>query len=98
MTKPLWMISYDVTCPKRLRKIHKYCSKYGWPMQKSLFLFALTRQEREDTCEQLIQLMDRKEDKLLCLPFNTAEGGFHLVPYDPVLLVHSDPRLEGFIY
>ncbi|MBB1420783.1 CRISPR-associated endonuclease Cas2 [Pseudoalteromonas sp. SG43-7] len=98
MAKPLWIISYDISCPKRLRKVHKYCATFGWQMQKSLYLFAFSRSEREKACHQLTELINLQEDKLLCLPFNVLEGSFHHVPESPLILIHDDPRLEGFVY
>ncbi|KYN26265.1 hypothetical protein AUQ44_14300 [Vibrio cidicii] len=98
MNKPLWIISYDISCPKRLRKMHKYCSKYAWPLQKSVYLFALSRTEREKTCQRLLSMLDQQQDRLLCLPFTLLEGSFHQVPESPLILIHSDPRLTGFVY
>ncbi len=98
MAKPLWLISYDICCPKRLKKVQKYCAKNGWTVQKSIFLFAWTRSEREDACSDLISMIEREEDKLLCLPFSTLEGSFHHTPPTPILFIHDDPRLTNFIY
>ncbi len=28
--KPLWLLSYDIACPKRLRRVHKLCASQGW--------------------------------------------------------------------
>ena len=98
MAKPLWIISYDISCPKRLRKVHKYCAKYGWQMQKSIYLLALTRSEREKACQHLTELINIGEDKLLCLPFSNLEGSFHQMPESPFILIHDDERLEGFVY
>ncbi|MFY8299513.1 CRISPR-associated endonuclease Cas2 [Pseudoalteromonas sp. SS15] len=95
--KPLWLISYDISCPRRLKKVHKYCAKRGWPLQKSLFVMALTKAERQTACDYLVTLINKESDKLLCLPFTILEGSFHLMPQSPLMLIHSDPRLEGFV-
>jgi CRISPR-associated protein Cas2 len=95
--KPLWLIAYDISCAKRLKKIHKYCAHRGWPMQKSIFLLALTKSERKVVCDYLIEQIDPNTDKLLCLPFTAVQGSFHLVPKSSIILIHSDQRLEGFI-
>jgi len=96
--KPLWLIGYDVSCPRRLRRLQKRCAAAGWPLQKSLYLFALSRVERQRLCAELQGLIDPLEDRLLCLPFEPAEGSFHLGPAGDVLLIHADPRLQGFVF
>ena len=97
MAKPLWIISDDIACPKRLRRIQKYCATNGWQLQKSIYIFALSRQEKQKVCKELVKMMEREEDRLLCLPFVNMEGSFHLLPENPMIVVHEDPRLEGFI-
>ena len=96
MAKPLWIISYDIACPKRLRKIQKYCAENGWQMQKSIYILALSRKERESACDELTEIIDLNEDKLLCLPFVNTEGSFHLMPENTIIMTFSDERLEGF--
>lgn len=98
MPKPLWVIGYDISCPKRLRRIHQYCATHGWSLQKSLYLFALSRTERKLTCDELIKMMNTHEDRLLCIPFSSLEGSFHLAPASDVHLIHDDPRLDKFVY
>lgn len=96
--KPLWLIGYDVSCPRRLRRLQKRCAAIGWPLQKSLYLFALTRTERLRLCAELEELIDPQQDRLLCLPFEPIEGSFHLGPAGDVQLFHDDPRLQGFVF
>ncbi|WP_021014795.1 CRISPR-associated endonuclease Cas2 [Prodigiosinella confusarubida] len=98
MSKPLWLIGYDITCPKRLRKMQRRCASQGWALQKSLFLFALTVPERQALCRELQRLINPEEDRLLCLPFDTPSGSFHLGPRSDYLLIHSDPRLNDFVF
>lgn len=97
MDKPLWLISYDVSHPKRLRRIYRYCSQYGWPLQKSVFVFALNKAEKAQACQELIDLLDSDEDKLLCIPFNPTAGSFHLMPPTDLVIAHDDPRLARFV-
>ncbi len=98
MAKPLWLISYDISCPSRLRRIQKYCAAHGWALQKSLYVFALDRKERLETCAELTAMLEQEEDRLLCLPFSTPEGSFHLTPISDIVLVHDDPRLDSFVF
>jgi len=97
MPKPLWIITYDICCPRRLQRIQKHCASHGWALQKSFYLFAFNRSEREAFCAKLIGMLDKKEDRLLCLPFSTPSGSFHIMPESDLLIIHDDPRLEGYI-
>lgn len=95
--KPLWLIAYDITCPRRLRRMQRRCTQEGWSLQKSLYLLPLTKEERLALCDDLKALIDPEEDRLLCLPLEDAEGSFHLGPRDPIQLFHDDPRLTKFV-
>lgn len=98
MPRSLWLISYDISSPKRLRKMHRRCAAIGWQLQKSVFVFELTSTERQTLCRELAQLIDARYDRLLCLPFDTPPGSFHHGPTSNLLLVQADPRLEGFVF
>ncbi|EHA1079992.1 CRISPR-associated endonuclease Cas2 [Photobacterium damselae] len=67
--KPLWLFSYDIGCPKRLKKAHKLCSEAGWCLQKSVFVMALTPPEKMAFCKKVEKVVDKQQDRLLCLPF-----------------------------
>jgi len=32
-----WLIAYDITCPKRLGRVHRYLKKHAIPVQYSVF-------------------------------------------------------------
>lgn len=98
MPRSLWLISYDICCSRRLRKVHRYCATSGWQLQKSVFVFELSPNERIALCSELEQLVDTQQDRLLCLPFETPQGSFHLGPPSQLLLAMADPRLEGFVF
>ncbi|MBQ4676644.1 CRISPR-associated endonuclease Cas2 [Aeromonas hydrophila] len=97
-TKPLWLIGYDISCPRRLRRMQRRCAEAGWPLQKSLYLLPLTSAERLALCDELKALIEPELDRLLCLPFSVVEGSFHLGPRGPVLLFHDDPRLADYVF
>ena len=33
-----YLVSYDISDPKRLRRVHKAIKAFGWPMQYSVFI------------------------------------------------------------
>lgn len=95
--KPLWLFSYDICSPKRWRKIHRSLGAIGWPLQKSVFVVALTPNQRLKLCIDLAEQMEPAEDALLCLPFDTPEGSFHWHPTSDIIILPDDERLQGFI-
>lgn len=97
MPRSLWLISYDISSPKRLKKMHRRCAGEGWQLQKSVFVFELSPHERHTLCAELEQLIDATEDRLLCLPFDTPPGSFHRGQPSHLVLALADPRLEGFV-
>lgn len=96
--RPLWIISYDISCSKRLKKINKRCAQEGWALQKSVYVIAAFRNERILFCNELVGLIDEEEDKLLCLPFITGEGSFHKGNKNDWCIIHSDERLNDFVF
>ncbi|HIF9176076.1 TPA: CRISPR-associated endonuclease Cas2 [Photobacterium damselae] len=96
--KPLWLFSYDIGCPKRLKKAHKLCSEAGWCLQKSVFVMALTPPEKMAFCKKVEKVVDKQQDRLLCLPFSTPAGSFHWGDNTQWPLYHSDERLNGFVF
>ncbi|WP_053062603.1 CRISPR-associated endonuclease Cas2 [Photobacterium aquae] len=98
MNKPLWLISYDIACPKRLKKVYKVCSTEGWALQKSVFVLSVSRAKKEALCTQISEMIDEQEDRLLCIPFSIPEGSFHLGNKEDWLVIHSDERLDGFVF
>ncbi|MEG3755234.1 CRISPR-associated endonuclease Cas2 [Psychromonas arctica] len=96
--KPIWLISYDISCNKRLRKVYKICSSEGWALQKSVFLFCVDKRQRLLLCNKLNTIINPLEDRLLCIPFTPNSDSFHQGNKAGWLLIHSDPRLEGFIF
>ncbi|MBO1270816.1 CRISPR-associated endonuclease Cas2 [Shewanella sp. 4t3-1-2LB] len=97
VNKPLWLLSYDISSPKRWRKIHRCIGSFAWPLQKSVFVAALTPVQRRALCGELAELLEPAEDALLCLPFDTPPGSFHWHPSSDIIILPDDERLQGFI-
>lgn len=98
MNKPLWLVSYDIACTKRLRRVHKFCASKGWGLQKSVFVLAALPNERQAWSQKLAAMIDAEQDKLLWLPFMPNGQSFHLGKKDEWLIVHDDARLNGFVF
>jgi CRISPR-associated endonuclease Cas2 len=57
-----YLISYDIRCPKRLRKAHTLCCKNALRIQYSVFEANVTLPELRKLQEQIRLLIDEGED------------------------------------
>lgn len=57
-----YLVSYDIRCPKRLRKVHKLCSQSAVRIQYSVFEAHVTHAELRQLKEKIRQLIDEAED------------------------------------
>jgi CRISPR-associated protein Cas2 len=62
----LYLVAYDVSDPKRLRKVHKTMTAWGKPMQYSVFRVRCTGRELERLRFELVKLLD-PDDRLLVI-------------------------------
>lgn len=62
-----WHISYDIADPKRLRRIARLCLQHGDRIQKSLYLCALSPEQRELLERQFREHLTQ-EDRLMLRP------------------------------
>lgn len=76
-TRYAWLISYDITEPRRLRRLHRFLRRHATPVQYSVFLF-------EGTAARMGRLMQQVED--LIDPCHDDVRGYEL-PAQPELTV-----------
>ncbi len=69
-----YLISYDVSDKRRLRQVHRLLRGYGDPIQYSVFVCDLARQERFQLLEQLADLIHHREDRVLLADVGPAGG------------------------
>ncbi len=63
----LYLVAYDITCPRRLRKALFAIKEYACGGQKSVFECFLTNAERAALQKSLEDIMDEREDKVFIL-------------------------------
>lgn len=83
--RSMYLICYDISCPRRLRRVHRLLAGFRVAGQKSVFECLLTRGELRGVVEQLRELIDPDEDRvhLLALdPRLPREGWGRGQPYD----------------
>lgn len=57
-----YLVSYDIRCPKRLRKVHALCSRKALRIQYSVFEAQITLADLRQLQEQIRKLIDEDED------------------------------------
>ena len=68
----LRIIAYDITSPKRLRKVALLCLDYGIRIEKSVFECDLRADRFEVLWDKLKQIVNRDVDSLVCYPICAA--------------------------
>lgn len=70
----LYLVTYDVGDAKRLRKTFKTMRNFGTALQYSVFRCELDRMERVRFLEQLHDVLDLAEDRVMLADLGPAAG------------------------
>ena len=68
----LYVVAYDITDPKRLRRIHKVVKSYATGSQKSAFECFLTASEPSELISKSRSIIEETEDRLALIPVGTS--------------------------
>ena len=68
------MVLYDITTPRRLRRVHRALKRRGAWTQLSCFLCRLGERDRAALEAELQGLIDPAEDKLLVVDLGVGEA------------------------
>ena len=63
-----WLVAYDISNPKRLRKVATVCEDFGVRKQYSVFLCRLSATDFVRLRNRLYDLIDLGEDQVLFIP------------------------------
>ena len=63
-----WLVCYDISDPKRLRKVATCCEDFGVRKQFSVFLCRLSATEFAKLRTRLYDLIDLQADQVLFIP------------------------------
>ncbi len=63
-----WIVAYDISDPKRLRKVARACEDYGLRKQLSVFLCRLSATDFVKLRNRLYDLIDLQADQVLFVP------------------------------
>jgi CRISPR-associated protein Cas2 len=61
----LFLVTYDIACPKRLRRVAKTCAEYGVRVEKSVFECDLPHELFQRLWCELMDLVDEDNDALI---------------------------------
>ncbi len=57
-----WLVTYDITDPRRLARLFKYLKKQGVPVQYSVFLVEASGAKMGNLIVQIAKIVDKEED------------------------------------
>ncbi len=74
----VYIVAYDISDDKRLRRVFKTMRGYGDSLQYSVFRCELSKQEKVLLLEALSQIIHHREDQILLMDFGPASSS----PFD----------------
>lgn len=75
----LFVVTYDISDPKRLRKVFKTMKGFGQHLQLSVFRCDLTGTERFQMMGALSEIIHHGEDQVIIVDLGPTEGRRHHV-------------------
>ena len=78
----LRIVAYDITSPKRLRRVALACLDYGIRIEKSVFECDLRQDQFEELWEKLKSIVNSDLDSLVCYPI-CASCEKNVITYGP---------------
>ena len=68
------MVCYDISDPKRLRRVHKTMKGFGASMQYSIFRCSLSPRNHQLMLSRLEDIIDHEEDRIMVVNLGPLEG------------------------
>ena len=68
-----YLVAYDISDPKRLRRVHRTMRGYGDALQLSVFHCQLSAAERILMIEALTKIINMREDQIIIVNLGPAE-------------------------
>ncbi len=72
--RQMFVVSYDVSCPKRLRRIYRLMRGWGDHIQLSVFRCELNPRELVELRTRLTEVIHHLEDQVLFIDVGPVEG------------------------
>jgi CRISPR-associated protein Cas2 len=69
-----YIVSYDISDPKRLRRVFRTMKGFGDPLQLSVFRCDLSASERVLLIEALSKVINHRDDQVMIIDIGPVEG------------------------
>jgi len=77
----LFIVAYDISDPKRLRKVYRTLTGYGDHLQLSVFRCDLTASQRLQLASKLRAVIENAEDQVMFVDLGPSEGRSHTIDF-----------------
>ncbi len=77
----LFIVAYDISDPKRLRKVYRTLRGYGDHLQLSVFRCDLTASQRIELAAKLRHTIEDSEDQVMFVDLGPTDGRAHTIDY-----------------
>jgi len=77
----LYIVAYDISHPKRLRRVFRTLKGYGQHLQFSVFRCDLTPSQRLQLAAKLGETIEHTEDQVMFVDLGPSEGRAHSIVY-----------------
>jgi CRISPR-associated protein Cas2 len=75
-----YILSYDISDPKRLRQMHKLAKAFGRPLQYSVFACLLRREDRVRLAGRIGSIINPGEDRVVILDIGAVRDRESWIP------------------
>jgi CRISPR-associated protein Cas2 len=77
----LYIVAYDISDPKRLRRVFRVLKGYGEHLQLSVFRCDLTRAQRLQIAAKLRETIEPSEDQVMFVDLGPTAGRSHSIDF-----------------
>jgi CRISPR-associated protein Cas2 len=77
----LFIVAYDISDPKRLRKVYRTLTGYGDHLQLSVFRCDLTASQRIQLADKLQKTIEHSEDQVMFVDLGPSDGRSHSIGF-----------------
>ena len=88
----LYIVTYDISDPKRLRRVFRILKGYGEHLQLSVFRCDLTASQRLQLAAKLDQTIEHSEDQVMFVDLGPSDDRSHTILYVGRPGPSSEPR------
>jgi CRISPR-associated protein Cas2 len=88
----LFIVAYDISDPKRLRKVFRILKGYGDHLQLSVFRCDLTASQRIQLAAKLQVEIEAAEDQVMFVDLGPSDGRAHSIAYVGRPGLSGEPR------